>query len=64
MSARHKRAKKRIKVLEEYVLRAANHIDSAADVIEESGVDFDGEADEERAFAENLRTLAAGTGYW
>ena len=64
MSARHKRAKKRIKLLETYLAKAASHIESAADVIEEEGVDYDGEAGEERAFAYNLRARAAGRGYW
>lgn len=62
MSERHKRAKARIKGLERLLRSAAAHIESAADIIEEAGVcdELDGEVDEERAFAETLRRVAAG----
>lgn len=62
MSRRHTRTKKRIAALERLLRCAAQHIESAADIIEEEGICdmLDGEVEEERAFAETLRKIAAG----
>lgn len=60
MSRRHKRAHARIELLEGLLLEAANHIDSAADVIEDLDGDIDGECRDERRFARKLRKAAHG----
>lgn len=59
MSARHKRAHKRIQQLEELLDRAADYIDSAADVIEDlDGGDLDGENADAHQFADKIRKAA------
>ena len=49
----------RIQTLEDALKKAANHIDSAAEVINDLDGDIDGECEDARAFAKSLRELCS-----